>query len=70
MQRNMIDAQGRYRAFCQQQETTDAKQSLHDGTSGFETNSANIKLPKFPYQNFRVNHRLSGSVFGTNLQQE
>ena len=51
-QRNMIDAQGRYRAFCQQQETTDAKQSLHDGTSGFETNSASIKLPKIPLPKF------------------
>jgi len=51
-QTNMIDAQGRCRAFCQQQETTDAKQSLHDGTSGFETNSANIKLPKIPLPKF------------------
>ena len=45
---HIIDAQGRCRACCQQQEITDWKQSLHDGASGFETNSANIKLPKIP----------------------
>ena len=49
---HIIDAQGRCRAFCQQQETTDWKQSLHDGASGFETNSANIKLPKIPLPKF------------------
>ena len=48
----IIDAQGRCRAFCQQQETTDCKQSLHDGASGLETNSANIKLPKIPLPKF------------------
>ena len=45
---HIIDAQGRCRGCCQQQEITDWKQSLHDGASGFETNSANIKLPKIP----------------------
>ena len=44
--------QGRCRACCQQQEITDWKQSLHDGASGFETNSANIKLPKIPLPKF------------------
>ena len=42
----------RCRAFCQQQETTDWKQSLYDGASGFETNSANIKLAKIPLPKF------------------
>ena len=41
-----------YRACCQQQEITDWEQSLHDGASGFETNSANIKLPKIPLPKF------------------
>ena len=49
---HIIDAQGRCRAFCQQQETTDWKQSLHDGASGFETNSANMKLPKISLPKF------------------
>ena len=44
--------QGRCRACCQQQEITDWKQSLHDGASGFETNSANIKLPKIALPKF------------------
>ena len=47
-QRNIIDAQGRCKAFCDQQETADWKQFLHDGASGFKTNSTNIKLPKIP----------------------
>lgn len=59
-QRNIIDTQGSCKAFCQQQETADWKQSLHDGASGFETNSANIKL-------LNINRRLSESVFGINL---
>ena len=49
---HIIDVQGRCRACCQQQEITDWKQSLHDGASGFETNSANIKLPKIPLPKF------------------
>ena len=61
-QRNIIDAQGRCKAFCDQQETADWKQSLHDGqvgsappddgASGFETNSINVKLPKIPLPKF------------------
>ena len=59
----IIDAQGRCRAFCQQQETTDWKQSLHDGASGFETNSENIKLPKIPLLKFTSQSPNEWSVF-------
>ena len=61
---HIIDAHGRCRAFCQQQETTDWKQSLHDGASGFETNSANIKLPKIPLPKFTGQSPIEWVRFG------
>ena len=60
----IIDAQGRCRAFCQQQETTDWKQSLYDGASGFETNSANIKLPKIALPKFKGQSPIEWVSFG------
>lgn len=61
--KNIIDTQGGCRTFCQQQETTDWKQSLHEGASGFETNSVNIKLAN-------INRRLNRSNFGISLEQQ